>query len=85
MNNEELINDFLNHMPESITRRQKEELFSTINDAIKNNKEVKIHISKDYQVLTAEIKEGNTITTQTIDIKKILPKKKNKFIEWLNS
>lgn len=85
MNNEELINDFLNHMPKSITRRQKEELFSIINDAIKSNKEVKIHISDDYQVLTAEIKEGNTITTQTIDIKKILPKKKNKFIEWLNS
>lgn len=85
MNNEELIRDFLNHMPESITRRQKEELLKTVNDAIKSNKEVKIHISKDYQVLTAEIKEGNTITTQTIDIKKILPKKKNRFIEWLNS
>lgn len=85
MNNEELINDFLNHMPDVITKRQKEELLKTLNDAIKNNKEVKIHISSDYQVLTAEIKEGNTITTQTIDIKKILPKKKNKFIEWLNS
>lgn len=85
MNNEELINDFLNHMPDVITKRQKEELLKTVNDAIKNNKEVEIQISENYKVLTAKIKEGNTITTQTIDIKKILPKKKNKFIEWLNS
>lgn len=85
MNNEELVNDFITQIPESITKKQKEELFKNINNAIKSNKEVKIHISKDYQILTAEIKEGNTITTQTIDIKKILPKKKNKLIEWLNS
>lgn len=83
MNNEEKINDFINHMPENITQNQKQALFQNIKDAIKENKDVKIHISENKQVLTAEIKEGNKITTRTIDIKKILPK--NKFIEWLNS
>lgn len=85
MNNEEKINDFINHMPENITSRQKEALFQNIKDAIKENKDVKIYISENYQVLTAKIKEGNKTTTQTIDIKKLIPKKKNKFIEWLNS
>ena len=79
------LEDFISHMPESITKRQKEELFKTINSAIENQKDVKITISEDYTILNAEIINGDTITKQTIDIKKMMPKKKNKFIEWLNN
>ena len=85
MNNEEIINDFMNHMPESITKRQKREIFSSLLQEISSGKEVNITVSNDYTVLTAKIIEGNKTTTQIIDIKKMIPKKKNKFIEWLNS
>ncbi len=85
MNSKEKLEDFISHMPESITKRQKEELFKTINSAIENQKDVKITISEDYTILNAEIINGDTITKQTIDIKKMMPKKKNKFIEWLNN
>ena len=85
MNSKEKLEDFISHMPESITKRQKDELFKTINSAIENQKDVKITISEDYTILNAEIINGDTITKQTIDIKKMMPKKKNKFIEWLNS
>lgn len=85
MNNEQKINDFMNHMPESITKRQKKEIFESLFKEINSGKQVDITISEDYSILTAKIIEGNTTTTQTIDIKKMIPKKKNKFIEWLNS
>ena len=85
MNSKEKLEDFISHMPESITKRQKDELFKTINSAIENQKDVKINISEDYTILNAEIINGDTITKQTIDIKKMIPKKKNKFIEWLNN
>ena len=85
MNSKEKLEDFISHMPESITKRQKDELFKTINSAIENQKDVKITISEDYTILNAEIINGDTITKQTINIKKMMPKKKNKFIEWLNS
>lgn len=85
MNSKEKLEDFISHMPESITKRQKDELFKTINSAIENQKDVKITISEDYTMLNAEIINGDTITKQTIDIKKMMPKKKNKFIEWLNN
>ena len=51
MNNEEKINDFINHMPENITSRQKEALFQNIKDAIKENKDVKIYISVYMKIL----------------------------------
>ena len=85
MNSEQKINDFMNHMPQSITKRQKQEIFASLFEQINSGKNVEITISEDYTVLTAKIIEGNTITTQTIDVKKMIPKKKNRFIEWLNS
>ena len=87
MNNEQIINDFMNHMPESITKRQKKEIFASLFQEINSGKEVNVTISQDYTVLTAKIVDGNKTTTHVIDIKKMVepPKKKNKFIEWLNS
>ena len=85
MNNEELINEFEKHMPETLTRRQRGELLNPIREAICGKEDAKITISEDKTVLTCQIKEGNKTTTHTIDIKKLIPKKKNKFIEWLNS
>ena len=84
MNAEQKIYDFMNHMPQSITKRQKKEIFQSLFDQINSGKNVEITISEDYTLLTAKIIEGSTTTTQTIDIKKMIPKKKNRFIEWLN-
>ena len=85
MNNIEKIDDFVAHMPIHITKRQKNDLLKTIYNEINQNKDVTITISQDYTVLTATVKEGATTKTYTVDVKQMIPKKKNKFIEWLNN
>lgn len=84
MNNKEKLEDFIKHLPTTITKSMQDELFKDIIELIDSGKNIKLEIQNDYKLLKLEVKEENTITTRTIDITKILPKKKNKFLEWLN-